>query len=1287
MFLGRKQRTLQFTRGTAPGPAAGRFRRLALERLEDRSLLSLVAAYDFNEAGGTALDDSGQGNHGAVAGATYVSEGRYGGALSFDGAGDWVTVADAESLDLTTAMTLEAWVRPTQISPDWTTVLIKERTGGLAYALYAADGADQPPAGYIHQGVDISAAGSGLLPLNAWSHLAVTYDGAALRLYLNGTHVASRSQSGSIAVSGGPLRIGGNSVWGEYFTGLIDEVRVYDRALTRAEIQADKDRPIGSAPDIVAPTISLSSPAEEATVSGTVSVTAAASDNVAVVGVQFLLDGENLGPEDVEAPYATSWNTAAAAPGSHTLLAVARDAAGNSAASESVVVTVGNSSDVTPPTVSINSPADGSTVSGAITLTATASDDVGVAGVQFLLDGSPLGTEDVSAPYAASWNTHTTINGTHMLTAVARDAAGNATTSSGVTVTVSNIGGVPVTIDGAQRFQTIDGFGVNLNVNSWNGGQLAPALDLFIGDLGSSLFRVYIDNTDWETTNDDDDPLSFNWDFYSALYATPRFEDAWATIGHLNSRGITDGLILNFMGPGPAWMGGSRLAAAQEDEWVEMVLSYVVYARQNRGLEFHKLAPFNEADWNGQEGILVDAAQMARVLAKMAERLDALGLGDIRFVAPEGASAVASVETYMPELLANPAVMVKIDQFGFHNYAGDSAGASRRIADSSYSDREFWVTEQSFGHGQAFDGVDNLLRHLADGASAALVFKAVDGQDNHHPPGEDYGLGLMSYDSASGVYTAKSELTRMRHFHQFIRPGAVRIAASEDQAQLTALAFSDSATGRVTIIGRNTGSESLTIAGQLVNLPVATNLEFFHSTLSQPYAPQATVSVSGGRFTVTVAGNSLFTLASPANPDSPDVEPPEVTVTAPPPGASLVGNVLVEASATDNDGVAGVQFLLDGVPLSAEDRSAPFAVAWDTTTVANGSYSLVARARDAAGNQTDSGPVTIAVQNDTALGLVAAYGFDEGSGASAGDTSGNSLTGSIANASWTSAGKFGNALEFNGLSSWVTIDAASALDLTTELTLEAWVRPTALSGWRTVILKEAATEEVYGLYASQDGPSPLGAVRIGGFYSTATSGATVPLDSWSHLASTYDGQFLRLYVNGTEVASVPAAGTVEVSSGALRIGGNAIWGEFFAGLIDEVRIYNRALTAAEVQADMNAPIGAESSSAAMAARTARLLATTRDRAVLAAWLIWEIGADVVTPCDTGSQVQGGDGLDELPSGGLATSGNSEWEAEKGSFWPDPEEDLAGPANPDESDPLSDDVAEVLLVEQLFADWI
>lgn len=192
--------------------------------------------------------------------------------------------------------------------------------------------------------------------------------------------------------------------------------------------------------DVTPPTISMTAPAAGATVSGTATtVSANASDNVGVVGVQFKLDGANLGSEDTTSPYSIAWDTTSATNCSHTLTAVARDAAGNSTTSAGVSVTVSNAvPDATPPTVSITAPAAGATAAGtSVTVSATASDNVGVVGVQFKLDCTNLGAEDTTSPYSVTWDSTTVTNSVHTITAVARDATGN-TAKDQHTITANN---------------------------------------------------------------------------------------------------------------------------------------------------------------------------------------------------------------------------------------------------------------------------------------------------------------------------------------------------------------------------------------------------------------------------------------------------------------------------------------------------------------------------------------------------------------------------------------------------------------------------------------------------------------------------------------------------------------------------------------------------------------------------------------------------------------------------------------------------------------------------------
>ena len=126
------------------------------------------------------------------------------------------------------------------------------------------------------------------------------------------------------------------------------------------------------------------------------------------------------------------------------------------------------------------------------------------------------------------------------------------------------------------------------------------------------------------------------------------------------------------------------------------------------------------------------------------------------------------------------------------------------------------------------------------------------------------------------------------------------------------------------------------------------------------------------------------------------------------------------------------------------------------------------RLTDAAGNKTTSTSVTVTVAN-TVSGLVAAYSFNEGTGAVINDSSGKGNNGTMSNAAWTASGKFGTALSFNGTNAWVTVPDPPSLDLTTGMTLEAWLDPASLSSWRAAIMKETSNDMAYSLYANTSG--------------------------------------------------------------------------------------------------------------------------------------------------------------------------------------------------------------------------
>jgi hypothetical protein len=384
-----------------------------------------------------------------------------------------------------------------------------------------------------------------------------------------------------------------------------------------------------------------------------------------------------------------------------------------------------------------------------------------------------------------------------------------------------------------------------------------------------------------------------------------------------------------------------------------------------------------------------------------------------------------------------------------------------------------------------------------------------------------------------------------------------------------------------------TASDNVGVASVQFRLDGTTNIGA--ADTSAPYAVTwDTRSLSNGTHTITAVARDAAGNATTSGPVSvtvnnappPDTTAPTVSVSAPASGATVSGSsVNVSATATDNVGVASVQFRLDGTTdIGAADTSSPYGITWNTTSLTNGNHALTAVARDAAGNSTTSAAVTVNVSNGPppppASGLIAAYGFEETSGTSVNDASGRGNGGTITGATRITTGRFGNALSFNGTSNFVTVPDSASLRLTTGMTLEAWIYQAADTNYRTVLLKEAAGDLAYALYgASTYGTSSvkrpsawLGPDNLG-----ATS--TLTLNAWKHLATTYDGTNWRLYVDGVQVATRAFAKPIPTSTGAFKIGGNGIWGEFFSGRIDEVRVYDRALSGPELQGDMTRAIG------------------------------------------------------------------------------------------------------------------
>ncbi len=1018
---------------------------------------TLVAAYSFDEGAGTTVGDlSGNGNTGTVNGASW-GVGRFGQALSFDGTNDRVTIPDSNSLDLTTGMTMEAWVRPTTLGTAWKTVLFKHRnanTTNMMYVLYANRNTSVPNA-EITNGTAVRAAnGTTQLPLNAWSHLAATYDGAILRLYVNATQVGTIATAGAIGVSTGDLWIGANNVWPEWFAGSIDEVRIFRTARTAGEIATDMNTSVG-VPDTEPPTTpgNLQKTGSTAT-SISVSWTAS-TDNVGVAGYRVF-----RGTTEVGTTTNTNFTVGSLSCGSAHDISVEAYDFGNRASPRATVNASTSDCDTTNPVVSVTAPAAGAILSGSdVTLSASASDNDAVAGVQFLVDGAPLGAEDTTAPYSISWNTFTVSNNPYAITARARDASGNLQTSAPVNVTVNNTGPPPSpglvaaysfdegTGNGASDLSGTGNHGTLVNGPTWTGGRFGKA-------------------------------LSFDG------------VDDRVAIPDANSLDLTTGMTLE------AWV---RPSAAMGTTWRTVLfkhrntnatnMMYVLYANRNTSVPVAEIT----------NGTAVRAANgTAQVPAGTWTHLAATYDGAILRLFVNGAEA---------------------SQF--------ATGGSIAV-----SNGDLWIGSNNVW-GERFSGLIDEIRVYNRPLTASEI--------------------TTDMNRSVGVPDTEPPST----------PGNLQKTGA------TATSISVSWTASTD----NVGVAGYRVFRGTTEVGTTTNTNFTVGSLSCGSAHD--ISVEAYDF----SENESTRAAINASTSDCDTTNPTVSVSEPTAGATVSGTTVnVAASASDNDAVAGVQFLLDGAPLGSEDTSAPYSTVWNSWNSVNGSHTLSARARDASGNTNTSAGVSVTVSN-TGLppspGLVASYGFDEGAGTAAADSTGNGNHGALVNGPAWTIGRFGQALAFDGTNDRVSIPDANTLDLTTGMTIEAWVKPTVTgSAWKTVLFKHRnsnAQNMVYVMYGNRNTNVPNGEITVGTSVKVTNgpTGSGLPLNVWSHLAATFDNATLRLFVNGNQIASLATAGPIATSTGDLWIGGNNIWNEFFAGVIDEVRVYNRALTAADIQGDMN----------------------------------------------------------------------------------------------------------------------
>jgi O-glycosyl hydrolase len=391
-----------------------------------------------------------------------------------------------------------------------------------------------------------------------------------------------------------------------------------------------------------------------------------------------------------------------------------------------------------------------------------------------------------------------------------------------------------ITIDPRQRFQVIDGFGVNFNGTYFRDTQ-KPMIDMLIDDLGATIFRLDpYGISNWEAANDNDDPNVMNWEYYNDRYSIPTFEASWAAARYLNSRGIRPFLTLS--GTAPDWMLDDKapppqhkvckdgagmshkgimrpdhLNPAMYEEFAEEIVSLAAYARTKARIDFDYFGPLNETDCYPAEGPRIDPGDMPKVLSAIARRMKKEGLADVKLVVAEQAIVT---NNYIGPILEDSELMKQVGVFSLHTYGQDSVGPQvEQIQKSKYPHTPVWLTEygdlndldkssENEWKGFSLAATQRALRALNQGASAALFWDTYDNYHEHYPRLTFYGLVRNS----DHIYAPKKRYFAAKQLYHFVRPGSQRIAATADAPGLLVSAFRNASANSFVVVGAKQGS-------------------------------------------------------------------------------------------------------------------------------------------------------------------------------------------------------------------------------------------------------------------------------------------------------------------------------------------------------------------------------------------------------------------------------------------------------------------------------------------------
>jgi len=363
---------------------------------------------------------------------------------------------------------------------------------------------------------------------------------------------------------------------------------------------------------------------------------------------------------------------------------------------------------------------------------------------------------------------------------------------------------VKLALDSTKVYQTIDGFGVNINSKYWNNGKIKPVLDMLVNDLGATLFRLdAYGKSNWMDPNNIGDENLLTEENYADAWKRQEFQDATSMAKYLNSLGIKPYMTLS--GIVPKWMcDEDEKTLKRFDLFADMVAHFAFWARHTAGIQFDLLGPLNETDLGPPEGPLLSPEGYVKACDAILKKMDEFGLQDIQLVVAE--QAIYNMD-FVLEFYKRPDLAERVAVFGMHCYSDFSAKPLVMAkAQSDYAKTHVWMTE--FGDLDqssekewliAYVSFQRLVRLLEDGMQGALAWDAYDNYHDHDESWTSFGLLKNSWD----VYEPKKRYFGYRHIFKFVRPGFHRVSIESPVDGVKAIAFFSPDGKDVTVTGYN----------------------------------------------------------------------------------------------------------------------------------------------------------------------------------------------------------------------------------------------------------------------------------------------------------------------------------------------------------------------------------------------------------------------------------------------------------------------------------------------------